>query len=136
MDIVLDPFPYTGTTTTCESLWMGVPVVTLCRPDRTCSRVGASILTNLDLPDLVAGTSQEYVQKAVALARDPDEILFLRETLRERMSRSPLMDAAGFTKALEALYRQMWWKWCLSKTTPPRTDDADDTGTIVSLSDE
>jgi protein O-GlcNAc transferase len=111
VDVVLDPFPYNGTTTTCEALWMGVPVVTLAGKTHV-SRVGMSILSAIDLRSMVAATPDEYVNKAVALARDTDELAFLRETLRPRMSRSPLTDAKRYTRELEKLYRQMWVRWC------------------------
>ena len=70
VDIALDPFPYNGTTTTCEALWMGVPVVTL-RGDRHAGRVGASLLTQIGLTDLIANSVEEYVEIAAALARNP-----------------------------------------------------------------
>jgi protein O-GlcNAc transferase len=111
VDVVLDPFPYNGTTTTCEALWMGVPVVTLAGKTHV-SRVGMSVLSAIDLRSMVAATPDEYVNKAVALARDTDELAFLRETLRPRMSRSPLTDAKRYTRELEKLYRQMWVRWC------------------------
>jgi predicted O-linked N-acetylglucosamine transferase (SPINDLY family) len=106
VDIALDPFPYHGTATTCEALWMGVPVVTLA--GRThLSRVGVSVLRRIALDELIAATPEEYVQKAVALARDPGRLRELRAGLRERMRVSPLLDAAGFARALEAAYRAM-----------------------------
>jgi len=107
MDIALDPFPYHGTATTCEALWMGVPVVTLA--GRThLSRVGVSILGRIGLDELVAANPEEYVQKSVALARDPERLRALRAGLRDRMRASPLLDATGFARALEAAYSRMW----------------------------
>jgi predicted O-linked N-acetylglucosamine transferase (SPINDLY family) len=85
---------------------MGVPVVTLA--GRThLSRVGVSVLRRIALDELIAATPEEYVQKAVALARDPGRLRELRAGLRERMRVSPLLDAAGFARALEAAYRAM-----------------------------
>jgi predicted O-linked N-acetylglucosamine transferase (SPINDLY family) len=110
-DIALDPFPFTGTTTTCHSLWMGVPVVTLAG-ETHAARVGASFLTNAGLPELVAGSADQYVEIALALARDTQRLAALRGTLRRRMLDSPLMDARTFTGHLEARYRHMWQDWC------------------------
>src|SRR5208283_489776 len=92
MDVALDPFPYGGGTTTCDALWMGVPVVSLA--GRTAvGRGGASILSNVGLSDLLAADSEEYVRIAVDLANDLPRRSELRETLRDRMRASPLMDA-------------------------------------------
>lgn len=107
LDIALDTFPYHGTTTTCEALWMGVPVVTLAG-NRHAGRVGVSLLTQLGLTELIAATPQEYVRLAVALAGDTERLARLRAGLRERMRHSPLLDAQSFTRDLEAAYREMW----------------------------
>jgi predicted O-linked N-acetylglucosamine transferase (SPINDLY family) len=115
LDIALDTYPYNGTTTTCESLWMGVPVVTLAGPLHV-SRVGFSMLTTLNLSDLVAQTPEQYIQIAVALANDPGRLTELRSTLRDRMRRSPLMDSVTYTHALEQIYRDIWQRWCLSNS--------------------
>lgn len=107
----LDAFPYPGGTTTCHSLWMGVPVITLAGPT-VISRGGASLLSVIGLSDLIARTPEEYVEIAVKLAGDPGRLKTLRTGLRERLAASPLMDAARFTRHLEAAYRQMWQRWC------------------------
>ena len=115
IDIALDPFPYGGGTTTCDALWMGVPVVSLA--GRTAvSRAGLSILSNVGLPELVARTTDQYVQIASALAADLPGLTKLRKTLRERMRASPLMDAPGFARDVEAAFRTMWRNWCASVT--------------------
>ncbi len=111
IDIGLDPFPYNGTTTTCEALWMGVPVITL-RGDRHSGRVGTSILTRANLADLVAETKAVYVEKAVALANDLERLSALRGDLRSRLRMSPLCDAEAFTRDVEAAYREMWRRVC------------------------
>jgi len=110
IDIALDTFPYNGTTTTCEALWMGVPVIALSG-DSHASRVGVSILSNVGLPELIAESAEEYVDKAVRLANDPGRLTNLRANLRSMMARSPLMDANGFTRSLEKAYREMWHRW-------------------------
>jgi predicted O-linked N-acetylglucosamine transferase (SPINDLY family) len=111
IDIALDPFPYNGTTTTCDALWMGVPVVTLCGPNHV-SRVGAMLLTLVGHPELVAQDIDEYVKKTVALANDIATLASLRAGMREAMRRSPVMDSDRLTRALEASFRQMWRTWC------------------------
>jgi len=107
VDIALDSFPYNGTTTTFEALWMGVPVVTLAGKSHV-SRVGLSILSRLGLEELVAESPDDYLGKAVALAKDAARRRELRRTLRARLQASPLLDAAAFTRGLEAAYAGMW----------------------------
>jgi protein O-GlcNAc transferase len=116
VDIALDPFPYNGGTITVDSLWMGVPVVTL-RGDRFVSRMGVTHLSAIGLDELIAGTRQEYVEKAVELAGDLERLDGLRSSLRQRLKHSSLCDGSQFTKGLESTYREMWRRWCLS--TPP-----------------
>jgi predicted O-linked N-acetylglucosamine transferase (SPINDLY family) len=111
VDIALDSFPYNGTTTTCEALWMGVPVVTL-RGDRHAGRVGASLLTQVGLMDWIAGSPEEYLEIAASLAQDPAKLKDMRQTLRPRLLSSPLCDARVFACKLEAAYRDMWKRWC------------------------
>jgi protein O-GlcNAc transferase len=111
IDIALDPFPYNGTTTTCEALWMGVPVITLAG-NTHASRVGLSLLMNIGLPELVATTSEEYLAIAVDLANDLARLRSLRESLRDRVKKSTLTDSKKFIAGMEALYRRMWEKWC------------------------
>ncbi|MSQ73802.1 MAG: hypothetical protein EXR27_21400 [Betaproteobacteria bacterium] len=110
-DIALDSFPYNGATTTCEALWMGVPVVS--RAGRFgASRSGASILHSVGLAGLVADSTGSYVDIAARIARDPVGLTSLRSGMRERLVNSPLMNAAQFTKDLETLYRQAWKRYC------------------------
>jgi protein O-GlcNAc transferase len=115
VDVALDTFPYNGTTTTCEALWMGVPVITLAG-QMHMSRVGVSLLSNVGLPELIAQTPQQYVEIAVKLAGDLPRLTELRATLRQRMQASPLMDAPRFARNVEAAYRDMWCKWCVATT--------------------
>jgi protein O-GlcNAc transferase len=111
IDIALDTFPYNGTTTTVEALWMGVPTVTLTG-NRHASRVGASLLHVVGLDELIAASPEEYVERAVALAKDPAKLSDLRSGMRDRLRASRLLDADAFTKTLEDAYRQMWRTWC------------------------
>ena len=111
MDLALDPFPYPGGSTTCDALWMGVPVVTLSGRI-AAGRAGVSILSNAGLPELIAHTPEEYVEIAANLAGDLPRLGEMRLTMRRRMRSSPLMDAAGFARGVESAYRQMWRKWC------------------------
>lgn len=104
--IALDTFPYNGTTTTCEALWMGVPVVTLAGATHA-SRVGVSILENSGLPELIAANTDQYVDIAATLAKNPERLQEYRQTLRTRLLCSRLMDAATFTSGLEQAYRWM-----------------------------
>jgi predicted O-linked N-acetylglucosamine transferase (SPINDLY family)/predicted SAM-dependent methyltransferase len=116
IDIGLDPFPYNGTTTTCEALWMGVPVVVLAG-DRHASRVGVSLLSNIGQGDLITETFDDYVDRAVRLADDVNKLGTLRKKLRNMMLRSKLTDRKRFTCSLEDAYREMWKNWC-QKSTP------------------
>ena len=117
VDIALDTFPYHGTTTTCEALWMGVPVLTLAG-QRHASRVGVSLLTNAGLPELIADSPDQYIEIAAALASDLPRLRSLRATLRPRLQQSPLMDAPRFARNVESVYRQLWQKWCTDAPTP------------------
>ncbi len=98
IDIALDAFPYGGGTTTCDALWMGVPVISLAGKTAV-GRGGLSILSNLGLPELIAHSEEQYVQIAVDLAHDLPRLTDLRPTLRHRMQQSPLMDAPRFAFA-------------------------------------
>ncbi|HSZ59053.1 MAG TPA: tetratricopeptide repeat protein [Tepidisphaeraceae bacterium] len=120
IDIALDPFPFGGGTTTCDALWMGVPVVSLA--GRTAvSRAGSSILSNVGLPDLVAHDTEEYLRIARELATELPRLSELRSSLRPRMRASPLMDAPAFARGFEAACRQMWREYCASAavSSPP-----------------
>jgi predicted O-linked N-acetylglucosamine transferase (SPINDLY family) len=111
IDIALDPFPYNGTTTTLDALWMGVPVVTL-EGQTHVSRVGVSLLTHLGLTEWIARSADEYVEIAARWAAREQRLAALRRELRARMVCSPLTDAPAFTRHLESAYRAMWERWC------------------------
>lgn len=115
VDIGLDTFPYAGTTTTCEALYMGVPVVTLAESQAMhAARVGASLLSALNMPDLIATSEKKYIDAAVALAGDCPRLAELRAGLRQRLLASPLCDAAAYTRRFEAALESMWTDWCHS----------------------
>ncbi len=111
IDICLDPLPYNGITTTCDALWMGVPVVTLTG-QTAGGRAAASILANVELKDLIADNPEQFIRIASALAGNASRRSDLRQTLRDRFTCSPIMNAPRFAKAMEAAYRQMWHDWC------------------------
>ena len=111
VDVALDTTPYSGGTTTCDALWMGVPVITV-PGTRSISRSTASILATLGLSDWMAASPEDYVRLAVKYAGDQAFITELRRTLRERMRTSPLMDELQFARDVEDAYRRMWRTWC------------------------
>ena len=115
VDISLDPFPYNGHTTSLDSLWMGVPVVTL-EGESAVGRAGVSILSNLGLPELIARGGDDYVSKAVALANDKPLLQSLRRSLRPRMAQSALTNGPRIAAESESLYRAAWREWCSGRT--------------------
>ncbi|KAG8376757.1 hypothetical protein BUALT_Bualt09G0097000 [Buddleja alternifolia] len=111
MDISLDTFPYAGTTTTCESLYMGVPCVTM-EGSVHAHNVGVSLLKTVGLSNLVAKNEDEYVELAIQLASDISALSNLRMKLRDLMLKSPLCDGSKFIQGLESTYRNMWRRYC------------------------
>lgn len=111
IDVALDTFPYAGTTTTCEAIWMGVPVVTLAGPSHA-SRVGVSLLNAIGAPELIAQTEDEYIQIASDLAANDDRLDDLRQSLRARMASCPLCNAPGFARRFEGALRSIWSMHC------------------------
>jgi predicted O-linked N-acetylglucosamine transferase (SPINDLY family) len=111
IDIALDTFPYNGTTTTCEALWMGVPVITLAGSAHA-SRVGASLLHAVGHPEWVAESPSAFVAACCSLAADPKRREELRQQLRAELLQSPLMDEVGFVGRLESFYQQAWEDLC------------------------
>ena len=111
IDISLDVFPWCGHTTACESLWMGVPIVTLLG-GRHAGRMTASVLTSLGLTDLIADSPAHYLDLATRWAADPARLAHLRSTLRTRMRSSRLCDGRQWTRSLEVAYRELWTQWC------------------------
>ncbi len=120
IDIGIDPYPYVGHSTSCDAFWMGVPVLTMAggmggvggEKALPVSRAGASLLKVLGLPELVAETREGLVKNAVEMAGDMGRLRELAYGMRERMVRSPLMDAVAYTRALEGIYREAWVRWC------------------------
>jgi protein O-GlcNAc transferase len=110
IDVGLDTFPYNGHTTSLDSFWMGVPVVTLVG-SRAVARAGWSQLSNLSLAELAGQTPEQFVRIAAELAGDLPRLAQLRSSLRQRMQQSPLMDAPKFARSIEAAYRPMWHNW-------------------------
>jgi predicted O-linked N-acetylglucosamine transferase (SPINDLY family) len=111
VDIALDPAPYSGGTTTCDALWMGVPVITV-PGSRPVSRSTAGILSVVGLADWIASTHDDYVRRAVGFARAREVLASLHGTLRQRIRESPLMDEVRFARDIEAAYRGMWRTHC------------------------
>jgi predicted O-linked N-acetylglucosamine transferase (SPINDLY family) len=118
VDIALDPFPFGGGLTSCEALWMGVPVVTL-PGDRPASRQTIGFLRHVGLDECIAGSPADYAARATALAADVERLAALRRALRPRMAASPLCDGAVFTPTLEAAFRRMWQRWSAGQAPAP-----------------
>jgi protein O-GlcNAc transferase len=111
VDIALDPFPFPGGTTSAESLWMGVPVLTLTG-ERFLSRQGVSLLQNVGLPEWIAANGEDYVARAVSHAGDLPRLARLREGLRQQLLVSPFCDAPRFARHFADALRGMWAQWC------------------------
>jgi predicted O-linked N-acetylglucosamine transferase (SPINDLY family) len=111
VDIALDPFPFGGGITTCDALWMGVPVVT-CPGETFAGRHSLSHLSNVGLTETIAGDLEEYVELAVTLAGDLPRLAALRAGLRERMAASPLCDGKRFAENFVEVLRRVWRDWC------------------------
>jgi predicted O-linked N-acetylglucosamine transferase (SPINDLY family) len=117
IDLTLDPFPFSGCTTTCESLWMGVPVVT-CPGENYLSRQSLSVLRNVGCDGTVAQDPSDYVDRAVALADDLPRLAALRAGLRSQMASSGLCDGPRFAHHLGLVLRNVWSEWC-RRAAPP-----------------
>jgi predicted O-linked N-acetylglucosamine transferase (SPINDLY family) len=117
IDLALDPFPYSGGLTTCEALWMGVPVIT--SPGETfASRHSLSHLSNIRLSETIARDLDEYVELAVSLAGDLPRLAGIRARLRQQMATSPLCDGKRFADNLLLVLRDVWRKWCDDQGAP------------------
>ncbi len=111
VDIALDPFPYNGGATTCDALWMGVPVITL-KGDRIISRQSTSILMSAGITGFIADDKGKYVDISVECSNRIGELAVLRNQLRRQFAASPVCDAVKFTSDLEYIYRKAWRNWC------------------------
>jgi predicted O-linked N-acetylglucosamine transferase (SPINDLY family) len=126
VDIALDPFPFPGGTTTVESLWMGVPVLTLAG-ERFLSRQGVGLMMNAGLPNWVATDPDDYLARAMAHASDLKSLATLRAGLRQQVLASPIFDAPRFAQHFAAALRGMWAKWCEQKSgVPVQSEKASD----------
>ncbi len=117
MDIALDPFPFGGAVTTCDALWMGVPVIT-CPGETFASRHGLSHLASAGLTETIAGSFAEYVAIAAALAADLPVLSRLRAGLRDRVANSPLCDGTSLARDLGQVLREVWAEWCSEPAKP------------------
>ena len=115
VDVALDSFPYSGGTTTCDNLMMGLPVATIAG-SRTIARSGVSLLTTMGLSDWIADSPQALPDLLERQLADPQRLAALRAELPTRLRNSPLMDAPQFTRDLERLYREAWQRWCADKS--------------------
>lgn len=111
VDLALDTFPYNGVTTTCQALWMGVPVVT-CEGPWAASRYGASLLRQAGLSEFIARDLDDYLRIATAWASDLDRLSNLRVGMRDQLRATPLLDGPRLTREVEGAYRSLWRTWC------------------------
>ncbi|MCK6435464.1 MAG: tetratricopeptide repeat protein [Rivicola pingtungensis] len=129
IDIVLDPYPCNGGTTTCDALFMSVPVVSL-KGDRFMSRLGATFISNAGHPEWVTEDPAEYVEIACRLAQDINVLNEIRQKLRHEVETSPVMDEIGFARKMERAYRQVWKTWCASQGVDVSEDDGIDNDNV------
>ena len=120
VDIALDTFPYHGTTTTCEAMWMGVPVI-IQAGQAHVSRVGVSLLSSVGLEELIAESAEDYIQKAVDLANNVEWLSELRANLRSRMQAAPLTNAELIAHSLEDAYRTVWRRFCATSVSEDKS---------------
>jgi predicted O-linked N-acetylglucosamine transferase (SPINDLY family) len=109
--VALDTTPYNGTTTTCEALWMGVPVITMLG-DRHAARVSSSLLRAAGHPELVAHDPEDFARRATDLSRDRARLAALRAGLRTRLASSTLCDATTYATRFHQAIRASWRQWC------------------------
>ena len=114
VDIALAPFPYNGATTVMDCLWNGLPVVARQGGETFTSRLGCSVLAQVGLSELIARDEDEYLRIAAELTFAVQKLAKLRQSLRQKLERSPMRDFPGFTRGLELAYRSMWKEWCAS----------------------
>ncbi|HMA65244.1 MAG TPA: tetratricopeptide repeat protein, partial [Chitinispirillaceae bacterium] len=112
IDCLLDTFPWSGHTTACEALWMGVPVITLYG-DRHAGRMVSSVLQHAGLKELIAYSKDDYVDKAVHIVSDTAMLDTIRKTMREKLRSSRLMDTVGYVRKVESVFRKLWENYCL-----------------------
>lgn len=114
IDIALDPFPYQGGITSCEALWMGVPVITHAIGPFAGMKPTPSIVSHCGFPQWVVQSKEEYLELATAMANQPEQLLYLRQNLRRTLLQSPICNGQLFTREVENAYRVMWRKYCSS----------------------
>jgi predicted O-linked N-acetylglucosamine transferase (SPINDLY family) len=118
VDLALDPFPFNGATTSFHGLWMGVPMISMVGP-RVVSRSGLSLLAPLGLEEFVVHSPAEYIEKAKYWANNLDRLAEIRDGLRARLKKSPLLDEIEFTRNFEAGFRRCWQEWCATQIAKP-----------------
>ena len=110
VDLLLDTYPYVGGGTTCDALYMGVPVISRYGR-RHGTRFGYSLLMNVGLEELTAATEEEYIEKAVALASDTELLAALHRQIPQMFRQSPVMDVAGYMRDIQSAYERIWQEW-------------------------